>query len=268
MGSALGNTCRAVDRLWVSEGRSPATAGRATAAGLRPVSSLDELSDGADVIVSICPPAAAVEVAQQVLATGFDGIYVDANAISPERSRSIGELFDRYVDGSVVGPPPTSPGTTRLYLSGPTELTDSVAELWAGSNTEARSVGTAPGAASALKMAYAGWTKGSAALLLAVAALAEAEGVGGALRGEWGLSQPDLAQRLDRSAVGAAPKAWRFVGEMDEIAQSMSTVGLPDGFHHGAAELYGLLANFKDHEPTLDDVVERLAAEPSERQDQ
>jgi 3-hydroxyisobutyrate dehydrogenase-like beta-hydroxyacid dehydrogenase len=101
------------------------------------VASLAELAERSHIIVSVCPPASAVDVAGSVAALGFSGIYVDANAIAPATTRSIGGRFDRFVDGGVVGPPATSAGTTRLYLSG--VEADAVAELWAGSLLETAS---------------------------------------------------------------------------------------------------------------------------------
>ncbi|MFT7474331.1 MAG: hypothetical protein ACI81L_001256 [Verrucomicrobiales bacterium] len=260
MGSTLAKCCVAETRLWVDAGRSGATAERAEEAGLTAVSSLTELSSRADIIVSICPPAAAANIADEVAASSFEGIYVDANAIAPKQSRAIAERFEHFVDASVIGPPPREPGATRLYLSGPTALTQEVANLWTGSFLDARTIGAEPGEASALKMAYAAWTKGSAALLLAVAALAESEGVAGPLHDEWNLSQPDLGARVDASAAGAGPKAWRFVGEMEQIAATFADAGLPDGFHLAAADTYKRLAEFKDSSPSRDDVVGRLSA--------
>jgi hypothetical protein len=96
------------------------------------------------------------------------------------------------------------------------------------------------GAASAVKMAYASWTKGSAALLLAARALARAEGVEDALLAEWAISQPGLEKRSAGAAGSAAAKGWRWVAEMEEIAASMAADGLPAGFHQAAAEVYRL----------------------------
>ncbi len=87
-------------------------------------------------------------------------------------------------------------------------------------------------------MAYASWTKGSAALVLAARALARAEGVEEALLAEWALSQPGLDSRSERAAHSAAAKGWRWVAEMEEIAETMAAAGLPDGFHRAAAEIY------------------------------
>jgi 3-hydroxyisobutyrate dehydrogenase-like beta-hydroxyacid dehydrogenase len=117
----------------------------------------------------------------------------------------------------------------------------------------------AAGAASALKMCYAAYTKGTAALLLAVRALAEAEGVTPTLLAEWDRSQPGLADRSQAAARGTGAKAWRFAGEMHEIADTFAAAGLPDGFHRAAAELYGRLAPLKDAPaPDLDGVLALL----------
>jgi hypothetical protein len=169
-------------------------------------------------------------------ARGFAGIYVDANAIAPETARTIAAVHERFVDGGIVGPPPAQPGTTRLYLSGG-EATE-VAALFAGTNVDARVTSGEPGAASALKAAYAGWTKASGALLLTMRELARAEGVEDALLAEWRLSIPELEQRLTGAERSARRKGWRWVGEMEEIARSMAANDLPTGFHEAAADVF------------------------------
>lgn len=124
---------------------------------------------------------------------------------------------------------------------------------------EAIVVNDEPGAASALKMAYAAWTKGTSALLLAVAALAEHEGVGDMLRQEWDRSQRGLSNRLHTTAPGVAGKAWRFVGEMEEIASSFAAAGLSSRFHEGATESYARLAEFKGRDNVqVDEVIAAL----------
>lgn len=259
MGSAMAATCQA-RTIWVSDGRSHATVQRADAAAMEAVPSLAALTEAADVVVSICPPHAAVQVAEDVVATGFDGLYVDANAVSPSTARSVAALVDRYVDGSVIGPPPVEPGRSRLYLSGPEAAT--VARLWQGSALEPIVLDSGAVAASALKMAYASWTKGSAALLLASLAAAEAEGVDGDLMTEWDISQPGLRERVSRTAAGVGPKGWRFVGEMHEIAATMSASGLPDGFHQAAADLYERLGQLRGSDaPSVADVLTLLTAQ-------
>jgi 3-hydroxyisobutyrate dehydrogenase-like beta-hydroxyacid dehydrogenase len=256
MGASLAAVCRG-DRLWCGDGRSAASRARADAAGLEDVGSLESLARRADVIISVCPPGAASDVADAVSSAGFDGIYVDVNAISPTTALSIGERFGRFVDGGVVGPPVRSAGSTRLYLSG--EHADDVAGLWADTRLGTRVVEGGAGAASAVKVCFAAWTKGSAALLLAIRALAVAEGVEEALLAEWAISMPDLAVQSERAAVGNAPKAWRFAGELDEIAATFAADGLPEGFGRAAAEVYERLAGFKDTSgATLHAVIEAL----------
>ena len=220
--------------LWASSGRSAATAERAQAAGLEDVGDVGELCSRCDVLLSICPPHAAVGVARE--AGGFAGLYFDANAIAPDTARAIAGLQPRFVDGGIVGPPPHQPGTTRLYLSG--GEADQVAALFVGTNVDARVLSGGPGAASALKAAYAGWTKGSAALLLTVRDLARAEGVEDALLEEWRLSIPELAERVAGAERSARRKGWRWIGEMEEIAHSMAAQDLPTGFHEASAEVF------------------------------
>jgi 3-hydroxyisobutyrate dehydrogenase-like beta-hydroxyacid dehydrogenase len=220
--------------LWASAGRSSATAERARAAGLEDAGEIEELCSRCEILLSICPPHAALDVARA--ASSFTGIYVDANAIAPDTARAVAELQPRFVDGGIVGPPPSGPGTTRLYLSG--REAERVAELFAGTNVDARVISGEPGAASALKAAYAGWTKGSAALLLTVRELARAEGVEDPLLEEWRLSIPELEERLPGAERSARRKGWRWIGEMEEISRSMAAQDLPAGFHEAAAEVF------------------------------
>jgi hypothetical protein len=190
------------------------------------------------VILSVCPPHAALDVARSV--SGYGGVFVDGNAVSPATTRMIGGTIEqgggRYVDGGIVGPPPRSAGTTRFYLSGP--AAGVVADLFEGTVVEPRIVSDEVGAASAVKMTYAAWTKGTAALLLAIRALARAEDVEPTLLEEWRLSLPELEEQSLRAASASARKGWRWVGEMEEIASSFATAGLPDGFHRAAAETF------------------------------
>jgi 3-hydroxyisobutyrate dehydrogenase-like beta-hydroxyacid dehydrogenase len=241
MGAAVGGSLSPLGHevLWDPAGRSRATTGRALAAGLTGVS-FDRLIARSSVIFSICPPHAALDVARQVAAAGYTGCYVDANAISVATAEQVSAVVTSagatYVDGGIVGAPPEVAGHTRLYLSGP--HANQVRPLFSRSRLDARIAEGPPYAASAVKMAYAAWTKGSSALLLAARALARAGGVERTLLTEWSLSQPNLTAQSERSAAAAAAKGWRWVGEMEEIAASMSAAGLPDGFHEAAAEIY------------------------------
>ncbi len=253
--------------LWVSENRSTESRERVTQAGLIEAKDLAHALRQSDIILSVCPPHAALAVAQDVAAHGFRGIYVDANAISRATAEQIGDIVTgvgaSFVDGGIIGAPVKRAGTTRLYLSG-TRAAE-VAELFTASMLDARVIGEAPGAASALKMAYAAWTKCTDALVLAIRALASHEGVEQALLQEWALSQPDLERRSIQAAAVAAPKGWRYVGEMKEIAATLARAELPSGFHAAAAALYERLSPFKDHTnppPTVAAVVDALTNRP------
>jgi 3-hydroxyisobutyrate dehydrogenase-like beta-hydroxyacid dehydrogenase len=246
MGAAVGVALvqRGCTVRWASEGRSAATRERAEAAGLEAVDDVRTLAGASDVVFSVCPPGAALDVADRVAAERFDGLYVDLNAIAPATAMQIERRFHRFVDGGIVGGPPSARGDTRLFLSG-THARDVVA-LFDGTRFETVELGDEPGAASAVKAAYAAWTKGSAALLLAVRALARRHDVEDALLDEWDRSQPGLAARSDAVARANTRKAWRFVGEMDEQADAFAGVGLPDGFSRAAADVYRRLAQTGD----------------------
>jgi 3-hydroxyisobutyrate dehydrogenase-like beta-hydroxyacid dehydrogenase len=264
MGSMIGAAVRSAGSrvLWAGEGRSAATHERAGEAGLEDVGSVAALLGASDVVLSVCPPHAAGELAKQVATLRFGGIYVDGNAIAPATAREVGGIVEKggaaFVDGGIIGPPPRTRGTTRFYVSG--SGAERIAALLSVGPLESIVVPGGPGAASTLKMAYASWTKGSAALLLAVCALASAEGVQESLVREWRLSQPELSPRAEAAAKSSARKAWRFVGEMEEIAATFAAAGLPDGFHQGAAEIYRRLEVYKEGPaPSFDDVLRALA---------
>jgi 3-hydroxyisobutyrate dehydrogenase-like beta-hydroxyacid dehydrogenase len=249
--------------VWASEQRSNATIERARQAGLVDVGNFSKAVLGSDVVLSVCPPHAAVDLAKSVAGQKFTGIYVDANAISRATADQIGKIITKagasFVDGGIIGAPVKRAGTTRLYLSG--GRAPEVAELFSASMLDARAIGATPGAASALKVAYADWTKCTDALLLAIRALAAHEGVDEALMTEWKISQPDLERRVLRAAGVATPKAWRYIGEMKEIAGTFEAAGLPTGFHNAAAEICERLAPFKDRTdpaPTVAEVINAL----------
>jgi 3-hydroxyisobutyrate dehydrogenase-like beta-hydroxyacid dehydrogenase len=241
MGAAVGGCLVSVGHevLWDPAGRSRATTGRALAAELTGVD-LAALVARSSVILSVCPPHAALDVARLIAGTGYGGVYVDANAISVATAAQVASIVQAggasYVDGGIIGPPPEVAGHTRLYLSGPGA--GEVSVLFGRSALDARVAEGQPFAASAVKMAYAAWTKGTGALLLAARALARAEGVERTLLAEWAMSQPALGKQSERSAAAAAAKGWRWVAEMEEIAASMSAAGLPPGFHQAAAEIF------------------------------
>ena len=264
MGTTVGAAAREneVRVVWASEGRGPRTRDRAGEAGLTDVNTLVALVEHSRIIISVCPPHAAAELARAVAGQRFSGVYVDANAVSPATVGEVRRIVEAggasFVDGGIIGPPAVTPGTTRLYLSG-AESTR-VADCFRRGPLEACVLEGPPGAASALKMAYAAWTKGSAALLIAVRTLAIHEGVDAALIREWELSQPGLSGRSAAAVRSNARKAWRFSGEMEEIADTFAAAGLPDGFHRAAAEVYRRMTGYKDaaDPPSVEEAAARV----------
>jgi 3-hydroxyisobutyrate dehydrogenase-like beta-hydroxyacid dehydrogenase len=238
MGAAVGAVLVSAghDVVWASVGRSAQSRERARQAGLRDVLGVEALIATSEMVLSICPPDAALRVARSAARLG--GIFVDANAISPSTSLQVREIIgDGYVDGGIIGPPPVRGGTTRLYLSG--DGAGWVAEQFSGTLMEPRVIsGAGPISASALKMVYGAWTKGSAALLLAIEQTASANGVADVLHDEWKLSQAELRDRLAAAQRDADAKGWRWEGEMRQIAATFRAAGQPAGFHEAAAEVF------------------------------
>ena len=253
MGAALGRVLRerGHDVAWASAGRSRETRERADAAGLHDVGTAEALAKASDVILSVCPPHAAEDVGRSV--QGFSGLFVDANAVSPTTTRAVESAVRarRFVDGGIVGGPPLAAGATRLYLSGSDAST--VADLFDGTIVDARVISEEIGAASAMKLVYAAWTKGTAALVLAIRATARAEGVEESLLAEWEESLPGLAERSRGAARSAGRKGWRWDYEMEEIASTFAANGVPDGFYRAAAELFRRSPRLED--ASLDDVL-------------
>jgi 3-hydroxyisobutyrate dehydrogenase-like beta-hydroxyacid dehydrogenase len=242
MGALVGSAVRG-EVLWASEGRSEAT--RARAAGFTDVGTVRELVAASEIVISLCPPAIAEDVAGEVAAEGLDGIYVEANAIAPERMRRIAGLL-RCVDGAVI-----ARTGLNLYMSGDAEDVAVVAALFPEGEVNAIPLEGGIGAASALKMAFGGWNKIGVALAAQAHAIARAYGVEDALAGE--------GVESDR-ILRAAPKAWRWAPEMEEVAATCAALGLPDGIPRGAAELYSRWDVHRDQPAELDRLLDDLAS--------
>lgn len=247
---------------WVSKGRSEKTRARAEQHHLIEVNSLLQLCQTCEIILSVSPPHAAEDVARSVAEAGFKGLYLDANAISPQRAIRIGELMEavgvRFVDGGIIGGPAWTPRETWLYLSG--KDAETIAHCFSKGPLETNIIGEKAGKASALKMCYAAYSKGTTALLAAVLATAESLGVRDELYQQWDQDNPEFSKQVEQRVRRVTAKAWRFKGEMMEIAATLHDAGLPSEFHSTAAEIYHRMANFKDSAdtPPLNDVLEAL----------
>jgi len=247
---------------WASEGRSPATHDRASRYGLLDTRTVARLCATCSILLSVCPPHAAEAVARRVLDSSFTGLYLDANAISPSRTVRMGQEMEKagiaFVDGGIIGEPAWKPKSTRLYLAG--SRAADIAACFSAGPLEAHVLGGTIGTASALKMCFAAYSKGTTALLSAVLTTAEHLGVRQQLCEEWAWREPDFPARASRRVCESAAKAWRFVGEMEEIAATFKDAGMPGDFHAAAARIYGRLARFKDSQtpPALEEVLAAL----------
>lgn len=251
------------DVYWPSADRSSQTRERAAEQGLYEFDTLAELCEASSVILSVCPPHLAEDVANQVLRSSFKGLYLDANAISPQRVKQIGRKMDSagitFVDGGIIGLPFSTPGDTWLYLSGTNART--IAAFFTSGSLETAVIGDEIGKASALKMCFAANTKGTTALLCAILATAEQLGVRKELQHHWSRNGSSFADDVVQRIRNNAFKAWRFTGEMKEISATFSAAGIPGEFHAAASEIYRRLSNFKDTpSPPVADMLAALLA--------
>jgi 3-hydroxyisobutyrate dehydrogenase-like beta-hydroxyacid dehydrogenase len=247
MGSAVARRlvahgCRVITVL---EGRSTASVQRAQAAGITAVAARELAT--ADIVLSIVPPAAAIDVARQsaplLAAAAGRGVYVDCNAVSPKSARAIAAVIEpsgwAFADAGIIGLPPTGPDGTVFYAAGAaarrlTALNDY--------GLDVRVLDGPVGAASALKMSYAGLSKGVTAICTAMILAASRAGATEALRTELACSRPELLAWARRQVPGAFPKAYRWVAEMEEIAEFASEDPAAQQIYLGIARLYERLA--------------------------
>jgi 3-hydroxyisobutyrate dehydrogenase-like beta-hydroxyacid dehydrogenase len=264
MGAAVA-ACAATNAaavLWCEAGRSTASAARADQFGLTPVSTLDELLDRSDIVISLCPPAAAEDLARDVAGHRFGGVYVEANAINPGRAQRMVALLAPHatvVDGGVVGSPPVGGKTPTLYLSGPADATERIEALFAGTAVRTAVLGTEVGKASALKLSYASFQKTSRVLVALAVGMAREHGVDQELievasrRTDSYLSEPQYVAKT-------AARAWRWGPELEEAADALAAAGLPPEILRATAATLARWNDAKDDsELSLTDALDRLA---------
>ncbi|MGW4688539.1 DUF1932 domain-containing protein [Streptomyces sp. NPDC004244] len=264
MGAAVA-ACAATNAaavVWCAAGRSSASVARAAQFGLTAVATLSELLERSDIVLSLCPPAAAEDLARDVARHGFTGVYVEANAISPERAQRIAALLEpdaTVVDGGVVGSPPVGSKTPTLYLSGAVAGTERIEALFAGTAVRTAVLGTEIGKASALKLSYASFQKTSRVLVALATGMAREHGVDQELievasrRTDSYLSEPEYIAKT-------AARAWRWGPELEEAADALASAGLPTEMLTAAAATLARWNDAKDNgELTLTDALDRLA---------
>jgi 3-hydroxyisobutyrate dehydrogenase-like beta-hydroxyacid dehydrogenase len=254
--SAIDGGCEV---FWASEGRGSATRQRATL--LKDAGTVERLCETCAVIISVCPPEFAFAVSRGVAATGFKGAFADINALTPQHKIEMGRAMEavgiRFADGGIIGLPSRVSGETTLFLSGP--AAGEVADCFTKGAIAASVMGPEIGRASALKILFAAYNKGSVALFTALYTAAEHYGVAEELKGQFthrGLS----VEKIEAQILRAAPKAWRWVAEMHEISEALQAAGMPGEFHHGAAKVYDRLRSLKDQDVDLKTVLGTLGA--------
>jgi 3-hydroxyisobutyrate dehydrogenase-like beta-hydroxyacid dehydrogenase len=250
--------------IYCSEGRSERTRSLANSAGIEAVPMYADLVNQAEIVLSILVPAAAQEaavlIAQAMQTTQTKLLYVDFNAIAPQTAQEIEHIITQaggaFQDGSIIGGPPRGDYTPRMYISGGNSeklafLNDYGLNLI--------SISTRAGDASALKMCYASLTKGSTALYLTLMTAARALGVYEPLIEEFQKSQSSRLQSIEQGIPRVTVKARRFVGEMEEMDKTYTSVGINPNMLKGAAEIYRLMGKT----PLADRVPEDTSPFPS-----
>ncbi|MFD3542075.1 DUF1932 domain-containing protein [Streptomyces sp. NPDC058662] len=267
MGAAFGAQLRTrgITVLWCPDGRSAATRQRADDAGLEPAP-FSCLLDRADIVLSLCPPAAAEELAARVAAYGFaERTYVEANAVSPDRVERIAALLPdaTVVDAAVIGSPPVGGKTPTLYLSGDPSRTGAVERLFAGTDVRTRTLGVEAGAASALKLAYSSYQKASRVLAAFSYAAAQAHGVGEELLAIAAKRMGSYLTEIDYIPKTAA-RAWRWGPELTDAAALFRDAGLPDEMMLAASAALDGWGAARDADLTVEEALALLRRLPPE----
>ncbi|AZK96598.1 MULTISPECIES: NAD(P)-dependent oxidoreductase [Streptomyces] len=263
MGSTIGAAAvRNGHRVrWVTTGRSPRTRARAAAAGLEPRDTLGEALFGSDIVLSICPAHAAEDTAKSVAEQGYEGVFVEANPITPELVRRISSRMPArcsVLDGSIFGPSSGSSRSARIYLAGDSGTVALVDSLFAGTDVEVRTVGSDPGTASALKLAFTSYQRSARVLAAISHALAARHGVSDLLAEEArGMSSNILSAPEYLPSVAA--RAWRWAPEMDQIAEALRSAELPDGLAELTGEIFHRWDTEQDQNPSVERVLALLA---------
>ncbi|MCB0110558.1 MAG: NAD(P)-dependent oxidoreductase [Caldilineaceae bacterium] len=252
--------------------RSERTRQLAANAGIEDVGTTDRMVQEADIILSILVPDQATAAAEGVAAalhrTGAAVLYADCNAIAPETAKGIAQIIakagSRFVDASIIGGPPRDFESTRIYASGEDAATLANLREYGLNIIDMQSE---VGQASAIKMCYGALTKGSTALYTEILTAASALGVADALAAEFHNSQAARYQSMQSALPGMAAKAHRWVGEMEEIAQTFGDVGLTPNIFLGAADIYRHVAGTsvgkvtpEEPKPDFHEMVAVLAA--------
>lgn len=261
------------------EGRSTLTRERAERSGFKDLGSVEAAIAEADLVLSIMPPseaeAFAATVAESIAKQDHKPSFADCNAVSPATALRMQQAIEAsgasFIDASIIGPPPgRSPSGPRFYASGArADLLQALHGETPAGAIDVRVIGKQVGRASGLKMVYAGLTKGTMTLHAAVLIAAQRMGLFPELSAELESSQKDVWARM--AVLPFLPAdAERWIGEMNEIEDSLRAVGAPGGFHEAAAEIFRIMAatpfasetrESLDRSRTLEEAVRAFAAQ-------
>ena len=263
MGAEIGRylVMNDLEVISVYEGRSEISKKRASKYKIRDAGSIEQFCKISDLVISIIPPDKAVETAN--LYTSFknkDGqIYCDLNAISTITAKKIKILLDEkkidYVDGAIMGGPPTENYSPRIYLSG--KLSEKLNFL-NGKGIELMVLKGSDFKASATKMVYASITKGSKALVAGALIAAKKNNVYDELMEELKYSEEYFSLVAKNQVPSIKHKAYRWVGEMNEISLTYKESGLTGGFHSEAENVYELIKNLPEGKLEIDEIINQI----------
>ncbi len=273
MGAAIGAmlTAAGFDALTCLEGRSELTRTRAREANVRDAGSMDDLVRKSTLLLSVLVPAEAAAVAEQAARamerTGARPAFAECNAIAPQTVAAIAERVGAagavVIDAGIIGAPPRPNRSTRIYCSGPdTSALEAMSEV----GLDIRTIGPHVGQASGLKMVYAASTKGTTALWTELLVAARALGLHDVLLAEFAFSRAETAERLMREVPGMPRRSRRWVGEMEEIAETFEALGLTPRIMQGAADLFRFVGESpladqtsREPDPPLEALLQALA---------
>ena len=264
MGSEIGRhlVMNDLEVISVYEERSEISKKRASKYKIRDAGSIEQFCKISDLVISIIPPDKAIETAN--LYTSYknkDGqIYCDLNAISTITAKKIKLLLDEkkidYVDGAIMGGPPTENYSPRIYLSG--KLSEKLNFL-NGKGIELMVLKGSDFKASATKMVYASITKGSKALVAGALIAAKKNNVYDELMEELKYSEEYFSLVAKNQIPSIKHKAYRWVGEMNEISLTYKESGLTGGFHSEAENVYELIKNLPEDKLEIDEIINQIA---------
>ena len=263
MGSEIGRylIMNDLEVISVYEGRSDVSKKRALNYGIKDAGSVEKLCINSDLIISIIPPDKAIETAD--LYTSYknknDQIYCDLNAISTMTAKKLKLILDEkkidYVDGAIIGGPPTENYSPRIYLSG--KFSEKLKFL-NGKGMELVILKGSDFKASATKMVYASITKGSKALVAGALITAKKNNVYDELMDELKYSDEYFRLVAKNQIPGIKHKAYRWIGEMNEISLTFKESGLTGGFHSEAEKVYELIKNLPEGKIEIEDIINQV----------